>query len=89
MLAPNDDVALGRRSPRSRPRAVFRCRVAAVGQNADRLGRATLQRTEFPFIGSTSYAPEAYDSRLVDLTLKFRGEPAPPAVYLEHTFVSA
>ena len=88
MLAPNDDVALG-------ALAAFEAagrldRVAAVGQNADRLGRAALQRTDFPFIGSTSYAPEGYGSRLIDLALKIlRGEPAPPAVYLEHTFVSA
>jgi ABC-type sugar transport system substrate-binding protein len=88
MLAPNDDVALG-------ALAAFEAagcldRVAAVGQNADRLGRAALQRTGFPFVGSTSYAPEGYGSRLMDLALKLlRGEPVPPAVYLEHTFVSA
>ena len=60
MLAPNDDVALG-------ALAAFEAagcldRVAAVGQNADRLGRAALQRTGFPFVGSTSYAPENYGS---------------------------
>ena len=65
MLAPNDDVALG-------ALAAFEAagrldRVAAVGQNADRLGRAALQRTDFPFVGSTSYAPEGYGSRLIDL----------------------
>ncbi len=53
-------------------------------------GRAALQRTGFPFIGSTSYAPESYGARLIDLALKLlRGEPVPPAVYIEHTFVSA
>ncbi len=88
MLAPNDDVALG-------ALAAFEAagcldRVAAVGQNADRLGRAALQRTGFPFVGSTSYAPEGYGSRLIDLALKIlRGEPVPPALYLEHTFISA
>ena len=88
MLAPNDDVALG-------ALAAFEAagcldRVAAVGQNADRLGRAALQRTGFPFVGSTSYAPENYGSRLINLALKIlRGEPAPPALYLEHTFISA
>ena len=84
MLAPNDDVALG-------ALAAFEAagrldQVAAVGQNADRLGRAALQRTGFPFVGSTSYAPEGYGSRLIDLALKIlRGEPVPPAVYIEHT----
>jgi len=88
MLAPNDDVALG-------ALAAFEAagrldRVAAVGQNADRLGRAALQRTDFPFVGSTSYAPENYGARLIDLALKLlRGDPVPPAVYIEHTFVSA
>jgi ABC-type sugar transport system substrate-binding protein len=64
--------------------------VAAVGQNADRLGRAALQRTDLPFVGSTSYAPENYGARLIDLAHKLlRGEPVPPAVYIEHTFISA
>ena len=88
MLAPNDDVALG-------ALAAFEAagrldRVAAVGQNADRLGRAALQRSGFPFVGSTSYAPESYGARLIELAFKLlRGEPVPPAVYIEHTFVSA
>lgn len=88
MLAPNDDAALG-------ALAAFEAagrldQIAAVGQNADRLGRAALQRPGFPFIGSTSYAPERYGARLIDLALKIlRGEPVSPAVYIEHTFVSA
>jgi ribose transport system substrate-binding protein len=88
ILAPNDDAALG-------ALAAFEAagrldRVAAVGQNADRLGRAALQRTGFPFVGSTSYAPETYGQRVIDLALKIlQGEPVPPAVYIEHTFVSA
>ena len=88
MLAPNDDVALG-------ALAAFEAagrldKIVAVGQNADRLGRAALQRTGFPFAGSTSYAPESYGARLIDLALKLlRGEPVPPAVYIEHTFISA
>ncbi len=88
LLAVNDDAALG---------ALAACEKAgrlgdavAVGQNADRLGRAALARPGFPFVGSTSYAPERYGSRLIELALKIlRGEPVPPAVYIEHTFVSA
>ncbi len=88
MLAPNDDVALGALAAFEAAGSLDR--VAAVGQNADRLGRAALQRTDFPFVGSTSYAPENYGARLIDLALKLlRGEPVPPAVYIEHTFVSA
>ena len=88
LIADNDDAALG-------ALAAFETagqldRVAAVGQNADRLGRAALQRPVFPFIGSTSYAPEAYGGQLIDLALKIlRGEPVPPAVYVDHTFISA
>ncbi len=88
IISHNDDAALG-------ALAAFEAagqldRVAAVGQNADRLGRAALQRADFPFVGSTSYAPEAYGGRLIDLSLKIlRGDPVPPAIYIDHTFVSA
>jgi ribose transport system substrate-binding protein len=88
MLAPNDDAALGALAAFE---AIGRLDgIVAVGQNADRLGRAALQRTGFPFIGSTSYAPESYGAKLIDLALKLlRGEPVPPAVYIDHTFVSS
>lgn len=63
--------------------------VAAVGQNADRLGRAALRRPDFPFIGSTSYAPERYGEQLLALALKIlRGEAAPPAIFIQHTFIT-
>ncbi len=88
LLAVNDDAALG---------ALAACEKAgrladavAVGQNADRLGRAALQRPDLPFAGSTSYAPEKYGGQLIDLALRLlRGEPVPPAVYIEHAFVTA
>ncbi len=87
LLAVNDDAALG---------ALAACEKAgrladavAVGQNADRLGRAALQRPGFPFIGSTSYSPECYGRQLIDLALKLlRGEPVPPATYCTHVFVT-
>ncbi len=63
--------------------------VAAVGQNADRLGRAAMRRSDFPFIGSTSYAPESYGEQLLALALRIlRGEPTPPAFYSRHTFIT-
>ena len=41
-------------------------------------------------IGSTAYWPEQYGERIIPLALRIlRGEPVPPAVYMEHTFVSA
>jgi ribose transport system substrate-binding protein len=63
--------------------------VAAVGQNADRLGRAALRRPNFPFIGSTSYTPEKYGEQLLALALKIlRGEAVPPASFIQHTFIT-
>jgi ribose transport system substrate-binding protein len=86
--AHNDDAALG--ALIAFEKAGRLDQVVAVGQNADRLGRAALQRNGFPFVGSTSYAPENYGARLIDLALKLlRGEPVPPAVYIEHSFVAA
>lgn len=87
LLVVNDDAALG---------ALAACEKAgrladavAVGQNADRLGRAAMQRPDFPFVGSTSYSPESYGSQLIDLALKLlRGDPVPPATYCTHVFVT-
>jgi ABC-type sugar transport system substrate-binding protein len=63
--------------------------VVAVGQNADRLGRAALRRSDFPFIGSTSYAPERYGTQLLALALRIlQGEPTPPALYSGHVFIT-
>ena len=42
-----------------------------------------------PFVGSTSYNPETYGERLLDLAQRLlRGEPVPPAVYVRHTVVT-
>jgi ribose transport system substrate-binding protein len=63
--------------------------VVAVGQNGDALGRAALRRRDFPFIGSTAYAPERYGEQLLALALRIlRGEPTPPAVYCQHVFLT-
>jgi ribose transport system substrate-binding protein len=87
IIAINDDAALG-------ALAAFEItdrlgQVVAVGQNADRLGRAALRRSHFPFIGSTRYAPEEYGESLLELALKIlKGQPAPPAVYNQHVFIT-
>jgi ribose transport system substrate-binding protein len=87
LMACNDDVALGALA--AFEEADWLDRVVAVGQNADRLGRAGLRRRDLPFIGSTSYAPEHYGERLIELALKtLRGEPVPPATYCTHVFVT-
>ena len=64
--------------------------VAIVGQGADRRVRETLRDPQSRIIGSTAYWPEQYGEKIIPLALKIlRGEPVPPAVYIEHTFVSA
>ena len=64
--------------------------VAIVGQGADRRVRQELQQPGSRIVGSTAYTPEKHGESLIPLALKIlRGEPVPPAVYLEHEFISA
>jgi ribose transport system substrate-binding protein len=87
IIAINDDAALG--SLEVFERTGRANRTAAVGQNLDLLGRAALRRANSSFIGSTSYRPEEYGERLLDLALRIlRGEAVSPAVYVGHTFVT-
>jgi len=87
ILAINDDAALGALSAFEKANRLTE--VVATGQNADRVGRATLRRHDLPFVGSTSYAPEHYGEQLLDLAVRILdGEPAPPAVFTRHTFIT-
>ena len=87
IIAINDDAALGALAAFERANRLDQ--VAAVGQNADLLAQAALRRPGYPFIGSTSYNPETYGERLLDLAQRLlRGEPVPPAVYVRHTVVT-
>ncbi len=87
VIAINDDAALGALAAFERFGRLDQ--IAAVGQNADLLARAALRRPGFPFVGSTSYNPETYGERLLDLAQRLlRGEPVPPAVYVRHTVVT-
>jgi ribose transport system substrate-binding protein len=64
--------------------------VVIVGQGADRRVREELQRPGTRLIGATAYFPEHYGEKLIPLALRIlRGEPVPPAVYMDHTFVRA
>lgn len=64
--------------------------VVIVGQGADRRVREELHDPQSRIIGSTTFSPELYGEKLIPLALKIlRGEPVPPAVYMEHTFVRA
>lgn len=87
IIAINDDAALGALAAFEEAGRLNQ--VVAVGQNADRLGRAALRRSHFPFIGSTRYAPEEYGEKLLELALKIlKGQPVPPAVYNQHIFIT-
>ena len=87
ILAINDDAALGALT--AFEKADRLAEVVAVGQNADRIGRAALRRPDLPFVGSTSYAPERYGEQLLDLAVRILdGEPVPPAVFCRHTFIT-
>jgi len=84
----NDDAAMGALSAaRKLDRETD---VIIVGQGADRCVREELLQPGSRIIGSTAYFPEQYGERLIALALKIlRGEPVPPAVYMDHIFVHA
>jgi ribose transport system substrate-binding protein len=88
VLCFNDDSAMGALSA---ARKLHRENdIAIVGQGADRRVREELKKPASRIIGSTAYWPEQYGEKIIPLALKIlRGEPVPPAVYLEHTFVTA
>jgi ribose transport system substrate-binding protein len=60
-----------------------------VGQGADRRLRAEMRTQPGPVVGTTAYRPEAYGEHLIRLALDIlAGKQVPPALYLEHFFVS-
>lgn len=82
----NDDAALG--ALHAAQQLGRQQDVAIVGQGADRLIREELRRPGTRIVGSTAFMPERYGEKLIDLALRIlRGEPAPPAVYIDHVFV--
>jgi DeoR/GlpR family transcriptional regulator of sugar metabolism/DNA-binding LacI/PurR family transcriptional regulator len=84
----NDDAAIGaldaaRKLEREQD-------IVIVGQGADRRVRQELARPGSRIIGSTAFSPEAYGEKLIPLALRLLNcEPVPPAVYMEHTFITA
>jgi ribose transport system substrate-binding protein len=84
----NDDSAIGALTAARRLRRDGD--VIIVGQGADRRVREELRDPQSRIIGSTTFSPELYGEKLIPLALKIlRGEPVPPAVYMEHAFVRA
>lgn len=83
----NDDAALGALQAARRLRREEH--VAIVGQGADRLVRNEIRRPNSRIIGSTTFFPEGYGEKLLNLALKIlRDEPVPPALYMEHVFIN-
>jgi ribose transport system substrate-binding protein len=84
----NDEAALGALSA---ARQLGRERdVAIVGQGADRRIREEIRRPGSRIVGSTAFMPEKYGEKLLEVALKLlRGEPVPPAAYIEHKFINA
>ncbi len=84
----NDDSALGALA--ATRRLGREGDVVIVGQGADRRGREEIRQPESRIIGSTAFTPEKYGEKLIEMALKIlRGEPTPPAIYVDHTFISA
>lgn len=60
------------------------------GQGADRLVRKEIIRPHSRLVGAAAYKPEKYGEKLIEIALKIlKGEPVPPAIYVEHTFLNA
>ncbi len=84
----NDDAAVGALA--AARKAGREADVIIIGQGADRMVRPEIRRPHSPIIGSTTFMPERYGEKLIDLALKIlQGKPVPPAVYTDHTFINA
>ncbi|MCC6604094.1 MAG: substrate-binding domain-containing protein [Anaerolineae bacterium] len=84
----NDEAAFG--ALQAARKAGREADVVIVGQGADRLVRSEIRNPQSRLIGSTAYMPERYGEKVIDLALKLlRGESVPPAVYIQHVFISA
>ncbi|MFW6097289.1 MAG: substrate-binding domain-containing protein [Chloroflexota bacterium] len=83
----NDDAAMG--ALRAARRLGREEDVVIVGQGADRRVREVLREDNPRIIGSTAYRPEQYGEKLLELALKIlNGESVPPAVYIDHVFIT-
>lgn len=64
--------------------------IIIAGQGADRRVRELIRQPDSRIVGASAFMPEKYGEKLLDVALKtLRGEPIPPAVYIEPTFVDA
>ncbi|MBZ0287858.1 MAG: substrate-binding domain-containing protein [Anaerolineae bacterium] len=61
-----------------------------AGQGADRRVRELIRQPGSRIIGSAGFMPEKYGETLLDVALKLlRGEPTPPAIYIQPDFINA
>jgi ribose transport system substrate-binding protein len=61
-----------------------------TSQGADRRIREYIRAGDKRIVGSTAYKPELYGEKLLAIALQIlEGKPTPPAVYMEHTFITA
>ncbi len=87
VLSFNDDAALG--ALQAAQKLNREEAVVIVGQGADRRVREELRHPTSRIVGSTAFMPEKYGAKLLDIALKIlRGEPVPPAVYGDCTFIN-
>ncbi len=88
MLSFNDNTTMGAlHAAQNRGRET---NLAIISQGADRQVRAEIRRRGSPMIGATAFWPERYGEKLMEIALRIlRGEPVPPAVYVEHVFLDA
>lgn len=64
--------------------------VVIVGQGGDRSVRDEIRDPASRLIGSTANMPERYGEQLLTIARRLlHGEPVPPAVYIDHVFLSA
>ena len=88
ILSFNDDVGVG--ALKAARKNGIESKIVIVGQGADRLARPEIRQPASRFIGSTTFMPEKYGEKLIEIALKIlRGKAVPPATYIEHFFVNA
>jgi ribose transport system substrate-binding protein len=65
--------------------------IVCVGQGAGtRLTRSEVRRPGSSVVAAVAFRPEKYGEQLIELTQRIlRGEPVPPAVYIDHVILDA
>ncbi len=84
----NDDAALG--ASRALQEFSPKQEAVIVGQGADRRIRDEIRKGNPHIIGSSSFNPERYGEKIINLALKIlKGDSVAPAVYIETVFINS